>query len=203
MVNLTTIIVDSREKDMINKLQERLKKKNLKNIDVDVRALDAGDYLVVLDDETRLLFERKTLVDFQNSVVNKRLWNQLYKLQQKLDDDHVDRICLSITNFYFNKYTKPQIIYGALASVYRRFPIDVIFFRTNTQFLDFLLKVGSKPKTKLGVKPEYVIQPFVGSFDNVDEIDINIKTNKKSNKKSRQKDYTIETKYFPINVRFR
>ena len=199
VIVLTMIYVDSREKGMIDKVKERLKKKNIKNVDIEVKALDAGDFLVILDDNSKYLFERKTLIDFQNSVMEKRLWNQLYKLQKKLDDNEVDRICLAITNFYFTKHTKSSIIYGALGSVYRRFPIDVVFFRSNTQFLDFMFKICSKPKSKLGVKPEFVIQPLIGSLDNINEVEINVK----SHKKSKQKDYTVKTKKFPINIRFR
>ena len=91
MILLTTIVVDSREKKIIEKVRQRLKKKNIENIDVEVRALDAGDFLITLDDGTKYLFERKTLNDFQNSIMSKRLWNQLYKLQNKLINGDVDK----------------------------------------------------------------------------------------------------------------
>ena len=183
---------------MIDKVQQRLKKKNIKSIDVEVKALDVGDFLITLDDGTKYLFERKTLNDFQNSITNKRLWNQLYKLQNKVLDNEVDRAGLAITNFYFNKYTKPHIIYGALGSIYRRFSIDVLFFRSNSQFLDFIFKVGSKPKTNMDVKPEYLLQPLIGSMDGISEIDIIVRTQKKR----KNKDRTIETKKFTVNIKF-
>ena len=201
---LTTIIIDSREKGIIDKVQQRLKKKNIKNIDTEVKALDVGDFLITLDDGTKYLFERKTLNDFQNSIINKRLWNQLYKLQNKILNNEVDKAGLVITNFYFNKYTKSHIIYGALGSIYRRFSIDVLFFRSNSQFLDFIFKVGSKPKTNMNVKPEYLLQPLIGSIDDISEIDIIVRTQEtqKTRRKRKNKDRTIETKKFPVNIKF-
>lgn len=200
MILLTTIVVDSREKKIIEKVRQRLKKKNIENIDVEVRALDAGDFLITLDDGTKYLFERKTLNDFQNSIMSKRLWNQLYKLQNKLINGDVDKVGLAITNFYFNKHTKPNVIYGALGSIYRRFSMDVLFFKTNTQFLDFIFKVGSKPKAQMDVKPEYLLQPLIGSIDNIEHIDVIVKVPKKSRRK--RKERTVETKHFPINIKF-
>jgi len=199
VVFLTTIIIDSREKKLIEKTRQKAKKKNIGNIDIEVEALDAGDFLIIFDDGTKYLFERKTLNDFQNSILSKRIWNQLYKLQNKLIKGEVDKAGLAITNFYFNKHTKPHVIYGTLGSIYRRFNIDVLFFKTNTQFLDFIFKVGSKPKSYIDVKPEYLLQPLIGSIDNIEEIDIVVKTSKKSRRKNR----TIETKHFTVNILFR
>jgi ERCC4-type nuclease len=196
---MTTIIVDSREKEMIDKTRQRLKQKKLENkIDIQVEALDVGDFLVISEDESKFLFERKTLSDFQNSVIDNRIWSQLHRLQNKILNDEVDRVGLAITNFYFNKYTKSNIIYGALGSIYQRFDNDVLFFRTNPQFLDFLFKISRKPKSKLKVKPEYLIQPLLGSLDGIEEIDINVKLSKRRSRK----DILVETKEFPININF-
>jgi ERCC4-type nuclease len=196
---MTTIIVDSREKEMIDKTRQRLKQKKLENkIDIQVEALDVGDFLVISEDESKFLFERKTLSDFQNSVIDNRIWSQLHRLQNKILNDEVDRVGLAITNFYFNKYTKSNIIYGALGSIYQRFDIDVLFFRTNPQFLDFLFKISRNPKSKLKVKPEYLIQPLLGSLDGIEEIDINVKLSKRRSRK----DILVETKEFPININF-
>jgi len=198
-MTMTTIIVDSREKEMIDKTRQRLKQKKLENkIDIQVEALDVGDFLVISEDESKFLFERKTLSDFQNSVIDNRIWSQLHRLQNKILNDEVDRVGLAITNFYFNKYTKSNIIYGALGSIYQRFDIDVLFFRTNPQFLDFLFKISRNPKSKLKVKPEYLIQPLLGSLDGIEEIDINVKLSKRRSRK----DILVETKEFPININF-
>jgi len=198
-MTMTTIIVDSREKEMIDKTRQRLKQKKLENkIDIQVEALDVGDFLVISEDESKFLFERKTLSDFQNSVIDNRIWSQLHRLQNKILNDEVDRVGLAITNFYFNKYTKSNIIYGALGSIYQRFDNDVLFFRTNPQFLDFLFKISRKPKSKLKVKPEYLIQPLLGSLDGIEEIDINVKLSKRRSRK----DILVETKEFPININF-
>jgi len=183
---------------MIDKVQQRLKKKNINNIDTEVKALDAGDFLITLDDGSKYLFERKTLSDFHNSITGKRLWNQLYKLQNKVINGEVDKAGLAVTNFYFNKHVNPNVIYGALGSIYRRFSLDILFFRTNTQFLDFLFKIGNKPKSYMDVKPEFLLQPLIGSLENIDEVEITVKMQKKTRRKNR----TIETKKFPVNVKF-
>ena len=67
-----TVIADDRERkcEVITFLSE------MKNVSVGVKRLACGDYLV----DGRLIFERKTLIDFARSIVDGRLFRQAIRL---------------------------------------------------------------------------------------------------------------------------
>jgi DNA excision repair protein ERCC-4 len=67
-----TVIADDRERkgQVITFLSE------MKNVSVSVKRLVCGDYLV----DSRLIFERKTLIDFARSIVDGRLFRQAIRL---------------------------------------------------------------------------------------------------------------------------
>lgn len=67
-----TVIADDRESksEVIQFLSE------MKNVSVGIKRLSLGDYLV----DNRLVFERKTLVDFARSIVDGRLFRQAIRL---------------------------------------------------------------------------------------------------------------------------
>ncbi len=67
-----TVIADDRESksEVIQFLSE------MKNVSVGIKRLSLGDYLV----DNRLVFERKTLIDFARSIVDGRLFRQAIRL---------------------------------------------------------------------------------------------------------------------------
>ena len=69
------IVIDSREAAEAPKIREELSK----IVKVEVRPLDAGDYLIT-GVERSALIERKTIMDFLNSAKD-RLWDQLSLLK--------------------------------------------------------------------------------------------------------------------------
>ena len=71
------IIVDSREVAKSQKIVEALMDLGAK---VDIRPLEAGDYMIPYEDGW--VIERKSIIGMLNDVRSGRLWNQLSKLKQ-------------------------------------------------------------------------------------------------------------------------
>jgi DNA excision repair protein ERCC-4 len=71
-----SVIADDREckNQVVNFLS------NIENVSVAVRRLSIGDYIV----DNQLVFERKTLKDFAQSIVDGRLFSQAIRLAKVL-----------------------------------------------------------------------------------------------------------------------
>ncbi|MEM3875675.1 MAG: ERCC4 domain-containing protein, partial [Candidatus Micrarchaeaceae archaeon] len=67
------IIIDQRERnsDIINCLEKT-------GIDIERKTLPVGDYVV----SNRICIERKTISDFESSLINGRLFDQIERLKQ-------------------------------------------------------------------------------------------------------------------------
>ncbi len=81
------IVVDSREasknKDVIGELRKR-------GLRVAVVELEAGDYYLLADKPSRaLLVERKTVIDFANSIRDNRVWDQAKRLKDAADKEGI------------------------------------------------------------------------------------------------------------------
>ena len=81
------IIIDSREaaknKDIVEKLRA-------KGVRVAVMELEAGDYYLLAREPSKaLLVERKTVLDFANSVRDNRVWDQAKRLSEAARRDGV------------------------------------------------------------------------------------------------------------------
>ncbi len=86
------IIVDSREasknSDIVNGLKER-------GVRVAVLELSAGDYyLLSVNHEKAVLVERKTVLDFANSIRDNRIWDQVKRLKEAAELDRVKPLIL-------------------------------------------------------------------------------------------------------------
>lgn len=90
-----TLFIDSREKQY--KLAQELATK----VDVKYLLLDAGDFLIPLKDNTNILFERMTILDFLGKVQSKRLENQIFKMRQVTQNYYI-----IIENLWLLKKTK-------------------------------------------------------------------------------------------------
>jgi len=72
---ITSIMIDQREPDWVQKLQFR-------DIPKLITLLDAGDFLATTDDSALLSIERKTPSDFLGSVADGRLFNQVAAMKR-------------------------------------------------------------------------------------------------------------------------
>ncbi len=136
------IIVDTREKQSLIAASLSEKKANIK-----FEKLDIGDYLI---DDT--IIERKTFSDFVNSMLNKRLTEQLHNLKK------YPRYFLIIEGFYYH-YNDFNIhenaVKGMLLSIATDFKIPIIYTedtKDTASFLILLAKRIEKPKTQYSAR---------------------------------------------------
>ncbi|XRO77567.1 DEAD/DEAH box helicase [Methanocaldococcus sp. 10A] len=123
------IIVDVREKNMAKLLHNYA--------DVELKTLEVGDY--VLSD--RVVVERKTADDFVNSIIDKRLFNQLKNLKK------VEKPLLIIEGENFSRLHE-NAIKGAILSIIFDFGIPIIFTKNAEETADLLIKIAEKEQIK-------------------------------------------------------
>ncbi|ENN96478.1 Hef nuclease [Methanocaldococcus villosus KIN24-T80] len=123
------IIVDVREKTMAKLLHDRA--------DVELTTLEVGDY--VLSD--RVVVERKTAEDFVNSIIDKRLFNQLKDLKK------VEKPILIIEGENFSRIHE-NALKGAILSIILDFGIPIIFTKDENDTADILIRIAEKEQIK-------------------------------------------------------
>jgi Fanconi anemia group M protein len=106
------VIIDSRERniDLIGALETS-------GLEIDVRTLPVGDYIV----SDRLCIERKTISDFESSIMNGRLFEQLERLK-KAYSSPIMVLEGSTEDFRL----KRNVINGTIVSIYVDYGIPII-----------------------------------------------------------------------------
>ncbi|MCL4380795.1 MAG: helix-hairpin-helix domain-containing protein [Candidatus Marsarchaeota archaeon] len=107
------IIADQRERnpELINALHDN-------GVEVEIKTIPAGDYIL----SDRICVERKTISDFESSIINGRLFEQLDKLRQAYEFPLV-LIEGNVSEFRLNL----NAIMGAVVSIYVEYRIQTIF----------------------------------------------------------------------------
>ncbi len=107
------IIVDQRERnlELINALHEN-------GVEVEIKTIPVGDYIL----SDRICVERKTVSDFESSIINGRLFEQLDKLKQTYEFPLV-LIEGNVSEFRLNL----NAIMGAVVSIYVEYRIQTLF----------------------------------------------------------------------------
>ena len=132
------IIVDTREKQSMISANLIEQKANIK-----YEKLDIGDYLV-----GDTIIERKTFSDFVGSMIDKRLFSQLYEIKK------YPKYFLIIEGFYYNYNdfnVHKNAIKGMLLSVATEFQTPMIFTEDEKDTANFLILMAKKyenPKTE-------------------------------------------------------
>ena len=86
------VVVDSREASKNKDIVEALRSKGLA---VAVAELAAGDYYLMAPEPSKaLLVERKTVIDFANSIRDNRIWDQAKRLKEAASLDGVKPVIL-------------------------------------------------------------------------------------------------------------
>lgn len=98
------VVADQRERN--TELLEGLMKSNM---DVTVKTLHVGDFIV----SDRVCIERKTVPDFESSVINGRLFEQVKRMKE-----HYDFPILIIEGDADDFRMKSSVINGTIASLY-------------------------------------------------------------------------------------
>ncbi|WP_423793069.1 DEAD/DEAH box helicase [Methanocaldococcus indicus] len=123
------IIVDVREKGIAKYLSDK--------VDVEIKTLDVGDF--VLSD--RVVVERKTGEDFINSIIDKRLFNQLKELKR------YEKPILIIEGDY-KKRLHENAIRGAILSIILDYSIPIIFTKDLDETISYLVQIAEKEQIK-------------------------------------------------------
>lgn len=133
------IIIDQRERnpDIINCLEKT-------GIDIERKTLPVGDYVV----SNRICIERKTISDFESSLINGRLFDQIERLKQAYEFP----IVLIEGNIEEFRLGLKQII-GAIISIYINYKIEVIFCFTNFETAEVIANIIKKEQENKDNEP--------------------------------------------------
>ena len=124
------IIVDNRERNA--NLLESL---TSENVELSFAQLPVGDY--VLSD--RICIERKTTRDFENSIINSRLFDQINRLSISCP-----KPVLIIEGDESEFTLNPNVITGTLAAIYADYNIQVIRSHDTSETASILEKIAKR-----------------------------------------------------------
>ena len=106
------VIIDNRERnaELIGRLEEN-------GIDIEFRTAHIGDYII----SDRVCIERKTVPDFESSIINGRLFDQIKRLKEHYE---FPIVILEGDSEYFR--LKNNVINGAIAALFIDYGIMVL-----------------------------------------------------------------------------
>ena len=142
---MTTIIIDSREN------KQFIKEFTKEEINIEVKQLLTADFIIqtktINESIQHVGIERKTVSDLLNSIIDKRLINQLIILKENFDIPLL--IIEGEENLYKIRDFHPNTIRGIILTVAVDFQIPIIYSRgikDTCQFLLLLAKRLEKPR---------------------------------------------------------
>ncbi len=146
-LNKNSIIIDTREKqslvasELINK-----------NVCVKFEHLEIADYLI-----GDIAIERKTLSDFINSMINKRIQMQLKELKK------YPKQFLIIEGFDFDyrDFTNKNALRGFVLSIILDFQVPIIYTKNEQETAEFLIlltKKQEKSKQEISLRPSKTLK---------------------------------------------
>ncbi|MEK6907572.1 MAG: ERCC4 domain-containing protein [Nanoarchaeota archaeon] len=169
---MAKIIVDYREDKKI--VKELYKQK----IDVEVKSLISADFVMQIKDidghVKDLAIERKTIGDFLNSIIDKRILTQLIALKENFPLQLL--IIEGEENIYRIRNFHPNSIRGMLSSIAIDYQIPILYtknYRDTAAYLALIARRLEKPKRHISLvskrKPltlkeqqEYLIESLPG-----------------------------------------
>ena len=155
------IIIDYREKnslvpaELINK-----------NFQIELKELKVGDYLV-----KDTIIERKTTTDFIQSIINKRIFNQLKEIKQ------YPNYLLIVEGKFKETKMHPNAIRGFILSTTLRNKIPIIFTKDEEETATYISLLAKKQTreislnpSKNNLSPKEQIQYILESFPNIEPV---------------------------------
>ncbi len=128
-----TIVVDTREfKSEVVKHLSRM------NVTVISRQLHVGDYIL----SDRVAVERKTVVDFINSIMNRHLFNQL----RGLNKYSCPVLIIEGDNLFTTRNISEESIYGALSAINADMGISIMMCRDSKDTAQYLMATLKREK---------------------------------------------------------
>ena len=124
------IIVDDRERMITRILHE-------KEHEIEVKRLEIGDFII-----GDVCIERKTISDFVNSIIDKRLFNQIRNMKEAYERQIL--IVEGEGDIYSQRNVHPNAIRGAIASIALDFNISMIRTRDMNETADMLISIDRR-----------------------------------------------------------
>lgn len=134
MENLT-IVVDHRE--LCSPVADCLEKKGVKILK---KQLPVGDYII----SERIGVERKRCNDFLDSLIRKRLFDQV----KRLSDAYEKPLIIIEGEGLFSRNIDKKAIYGALASIVSDYGFSIIQTKDSDETADFLFALVRREQLK-------------------------------------------------------
>ncbi|MBS3152706.1 hypothetical protein J4230_04825 [Candidatus Woesearchaeota archaeon] len=147
------IIVDHRENKKL--IKELIKE----GMDVDIKQLDIADFILQTKNLNNQIqnvgIERKTINDLLNSIIDKRLINQLIILKENFDNPLL--IIEGDENIYSIRDFHPNSIRGVIATVAIDFQIPIIYTkneRDSAKYISLIAKRLEKARKPISLTPK-------------------------------------------------
>jgi ERCC4-type nuclease len=144
------IIVDNRE--FRSKLVKELFKKGF---DIKPMQLSVGDYII-----GDVCIERKSLKDFYDSIIDKRIFEQLRSIK-----NNYKKKLLIIEGECYGRNIHPNAIKGLLASIMIDYKIPVFFTKNSCETVDFLGVIEKRMSKK--ITPLIAVKKEKNEFDSI------------------------------------
>ncbi len=152
------IIADYREKNSLV-ISELIKL----GINTEIKNLKVADYLV-----KNIAIERKTSSDFINSMINKRLFQQLEELKQ-----YKNHFLIIEGNLEKTKFQNKNALKGFLLSILLNFKVPIIFSKDEKETALYLSILSRKKKKEVSIRAskkfrnkkeqlQYILEGFPG-----------------------------------------
>ena len=146
---MSKIIADFREKDIIFELQR-------KHIDLEIKSLISADFIIQVkdfnDNTKELGIERKVQSDFLNSIIDKRILNQLIALKENFSLQLL--IIEGPENIYKIRNFHPNAIRGMLSSIAIDYQIPILYtesYRDTASLLKIISQRLDKPRRNISL----------------------------------------------------
>ena len=124
------IIVDDRERLMARILHE-------KGHEIEVKRLEIGDFVI-----GDVCIERKTVSDFVNSIIDRRLFNQIRNMKEMYERQIM--VVEGQEDIYSQRNVHPNAIRGAIASIALDFNISMIRTVDANETADMLISIDRR-----------------------------------------------------------
>lgn len=133
------IIVDKRERnlDILHSLSNS-------GIDLSFAQLPVGDYIV----SDRICVERKTVTDFENSIIDNRLFDQLHRLKESFE-----KPILIIEGYGGDYRLSSNVIMGTVMKLYLDYDVQVLNSNSAEETAAMLSKFAEREQSEDNREP--------------------------------------------------
>jgi len=164
---MVKVIIDNRElhSNIINLLIE-------KGIEVEIKNLEVGDFIA----SDRVVIERKTVKDFLQSIIDKRIFEQASKMNETYEKPII--IIEGEEDIYSERNIHPNALRGVIISLAVDFKIPIIFSQSEEETALFIQKLAEREQIeqkripsirneKKPLKDKYIQEYIVSSLPGV------------------------------------